>query len=391
MTAPAVPAYDIAALRDRIPLLETTVPMNHCSQAPQTAATRAAAERYLDSWNRDGMDWDAWIAEVEAARATFARLIGADADEVAVFSSVSHATAAVASCLDLMRERTGRRTVALTEAEFPTVAHVWKAREARGTPLRWIPVDHGAGRVREEAVEAALDEDVLLLSAAHGYYQTGALLDLDRVAARARDVGALTYVDAYQSLGTRPLDVKRTGIDMLASGSLKFLLGIPGIAFLYVRREVAERMEPAVTGWFGRADPFAFDNHRESSLDWAPGARRLDGGTPPVLPAYVARAGMDLLLQAGLDAVGAWTGLLARRLVEGGRDRGLELMGPADPTRRSPTVAFRVHDAHAVEASMRGRGVLPSARGPAIRLAPHYHSTVEDVERALDLLVETVG
>lgn len=385
------PPWDLAALRERIPLLETTIPMNHCSQAPQTRATGEAAARFLDSWNRDGMDWDAWMAEVEAARTSFARLIGAAADEVAVFSSVSHATAAVASCLDLLQERTGRRAVALTEAEFPTVAHVWKAQARRGTPLRWIPVDPAAGRVPEEAVEEALDEDVLLLSAAHGYFQTGALLDLDAVVAAARDAGVLTYVDAYQSLGTRRLDVKRVGIDMLASGNLKFLLGTPGIAFLYVRRDLAERLEPAVTGWFGRADPFAFEPPRDSPLDWAPGTRRFDGGTPPILPAYVARAGMDLLLDAGLDAVGAWTRALAGRLIDGGRKRGLELMGPADPSRRTPTVAFRVADSHRVEVAMRRRGVLPSARGPAIRLAPHYHSTMDDVERALDVLVEVLG
>ncbi len=387
----ARPPYDLTRLRERIPLVKSVVPMNHCSQAPQTDETRAAAERYLDSWNGDGMDWDVWISEVEAARASFARLIGAEADEVGVFSSVSHATAAVASCVDRLAERAGRRTVALTEAEFPTVAHVWKAREARGTPLRWIPVDPVAGRVHEEAVETALDDDVLLLSAAHGYYQTGALLDLERVANAARHAGVLTYVDAYQSLGTRPLDVKAAGIDMLASGNLKFLMGIPGIAFLYVRREIAETMDPAVTGWFGRADPFAFDNHRSRALDWGVGARRFDSGTPPILPAYIARAGMDLLLETGLEPIGQWTKTLAGRLITGGLDRGLDLLGPDDPSNRAPTVAFRVADSHAVETFMRARGVLPSARGPAIRLAPHYHSTLDDVDRALDLLAEAVG
>ena len=385
------PSYDLARLRQEIPLLERVVPMNHCSQAPQTRATREAALRYLDSWNARGMDWDGWMAEVDRARATFAHLIGADVDEVAVFSSVSHATAAVASCLDLLAERTGRRTVALTEAEFPTVAHVWKARERRGTPLRWIPVDHAEGRVPEEAVDAALDDDILLLSATHGYYQTGALLDLDRVVAAAREAGVITYVDAYQSLGTRPVDVKRVGVDLLASGTLKYLMGIPGIAFLYVRRDLTERLEPAVTGWFGRADPFAFDPHRDRPLDWAPGARRFDGGTPPVLPAYVARAGMELLLDVGLEAVGSWTRHLAARLIRGGADRDLDRMGPADPAQRSPSVAFRVPDSHAVEEALRRSGVIASARGPAIRLAPHYHSSETDVDRALDALAEIVG
>lgn len=380
------PAYDLTAIRSRIPLLQTTIPLNHCSQAPQTAETRAAALRYLDSWQRSGMDWDAWMAEVEAARSAFARLIGAETDEVAVFSSVSHATAAVASALDLESQRTGRNVVALTASEFPSVAHVWKAREARGTPLRWVPVRHG--RIEESDVEGVLGDDVLLLSAPHAYYQTGALLDLARTARAARESGALLYVDAYQSLGTRPLDVKALGIDMLSSGNLKYLMGVPGIAFLYVQRDVAARLEPAVTGWFGRTDPFAFDPY---TLDWADGARRFDSGTPAVLVAYIARAGMELLLEVGLEAIGEWNRALSARLAEGGRARGLELLGPADPALRSPMAAFAVDDSHTVEAAMRERGVLPSARGPALRLAPHFYNTLEDVDRALDVLAEVTA
>src|SRR6516164_9796848 len=120
------PVYDLTALRARIPILATLIPMNNCSQAPQTTATRAAAERYLESWNTRGMDWDAWVAEVEAAKREFARLINASPDEIAVFSSVSEATSAVASALDFHR---GRSRVVVTEAEFPTIGHVWLAQE----------------------------------------------------------------------------------------------------------------------------------------------------------------------------------------------------------------------------------------------------------------------
>jgi selenocysteine lyase/cysteine desulfurase len=98
------PTYDLTAWRNQIPLLQSHVPMNNCSQAPQTHATRRAAEDYLDSWGKTGMDWDAWIGEVEEARATFAALIGASADEIAVSTSVSQATASVASALDFARD-----------------------------------------------------------------------------------------------------------------------------------------------------------------------------------------------------------------------------------------------------------------------------------------------
>src|SRR5437764_6149810 len=126
------PSYDLATWRARIPLLASLIPMNNCSQAPQTDATRAAANRYLDSWNQSGMDWEAWIEEVQLAKQEFARLINASADEIAVFSSVSEATSAVARAIDFAGDR---RTVVVTEAEFPTIGHVWLAQDRRGARI----------------------------------------------------------------------------------------------------------------------------------------------------------------------------------------------------------------------------------------------------------------
>lgn len=377
------PSYDIESIRRTIPLLRETVSMNNCSQAPQTAATRAAADAYLESWNRDGMDWERWMEEVEAARAAFARLVNAEARDVAVCTSVSQATASVASALDFSGPR---NQVVVTEGEFPTVGHVWRARERDGARVRWVPVRNGT--IPLEGYAGVLTEETLLVSACHAYYQTGFKQELGQVAAMAREVGALVYVDAYQALGSCGVDVRALDLDFLASGNLKFLMGIPGIAFLYVKPSVAEKLEPAVTGWFGRKDPFAF---RIRELTWAPGARRFDTGTPPVLQAYVARAGMELLEGIGLDAIREWTEELSRALVAGGEERGLELMGSPDPRRKAPTTAFRVPgDSHEVEEALKRRGVLASARGPAIRLAPHFYSTLADVERALDALADVL-
>jgi selenocysteine lyase/cysteine desulfurase len=175
------------------------------------------------------------------------------------------------------------------------------------------------------------------------------------------------------------------GVDFLAAGNLKFLMGIPGIAFLYVRSEIAARLEPTVTGWFGRSDPFAFDNKK---LDWSATASRFDTGTPPVINAYVARAGMGIINELGPAKIRSWLEILSRRLIEGGRARGLTLHGTNDVARKTPSTAFIVDDSHRIEAAMRARGVLPSARGSVIRLAPHFYNTIEDVDRALDLLAE---
>ncbi|HEX4685006.1 MAG TPA: aminotransferase class V-fold PLP-dependent enzyme [Gemmatimonadaceae bacterium] len=378
-TSLAAPQYDLDACRRRIPLLSTLIPMNNCSQAPQSHATRAAAERYLDGWNTVGMDWDAWMDEVRLAKTEFARLINASADDIAVFGSVSEATSAVASAMDFGG---ARRRVVVTEAEFPTVAHVWLAQAPRGATVTWAPVgSRGAAELASYA--ECIDETTSVVSACHGYYLNGALQDIRTIAGQAHAHGALLFVDAYQTIGTVPVDVRAWDVDFLAAGNLKFLMGVPGIAFLYVRPDVAARLQPMTTGWFGRANPFAF---AARELDWAPAARRFDMGTPPVINAYIARAGMEMINQIGVPAIRAWLEVLGERLIGGAAERGLRVHGGTDMAHKTATTAIVVDDSHHVELAMRAAGVLPSARGPVVRLAPHFYNTIDDVDTALDVL-----
>jgi selenocysteine lyase/cysteine desulfurase len=165
-------------------------------------------------------------------------------------------------------------------------------------------------------------------------------------------------------------------------------MGVPGVAFLYVRRELIDRLHPTVTGWFGRANPFAFQVNR---LDWSPTASRFDTGTPPIASTYVARAGMSIINSVGPRKIRAWVEVLGQRLIDGGMDRGLTIHGTTDMARKTATTAFVVNDSHAVEVAMRRAGVLPSARGPVIRLAPHFYNTIEDVDVALDVLTAVIA
>ncbi|MES2177600.1 MAG: aminotransferase class V-fold PLP-dependent enzyme [Gemmatimonadota bacterium] len=372
------PAYDIAALRKQIPILGSMIPMNNCSQAPQTVATRAAAERYLESWNTYGMDWDSWMDEVRAAKVEFASLIGAAADEIAIFSSVSEATSAVASALEF----TGaRRKILVSEAEFPTVGQVWLAQERRGARIEWAPLHEGA--VDPSEYDLRIDRETLIVSACHGFYLNGALQDIKRIATQAHEHGALLLVDAYQSLGAVPVDVKALDVDFLVSGNLKFLMGAPGVAFLYVREALIGNLHPTVTGWFGRENPFAF---QVNVLDWSPSASRFDTGTPPIINVYIARAGMEIINELGVEHIRRWHEVLAHRLIERGRERGLQVFGPTDVAHKTASTAFTVDDSHAVENAMRERGIIPSARGQVIRLAPHYYNTLDDVDTAVDVL-----
>ena len=376
------PAYDLRAFRARIPLITSSgiVPMNNCSQAPQADSTRAAAERYLDSWNERGMDWEAWMDEVRLAKQSFATLIGASTDEIAIFSSVSEATSAVASAMDFSGHR---RKVVVSEAEFPTVGQVWLAQEPRGARIAWV--DAQSGTIESAQYAAAVDDATALVVACHGFYLNGFVQDVRGIARIAHAAGALLFVDAYQTLGTMPVDVKTLDVDFLVSGNLKYLMGAPGIAFLYVRRALIDALHPTLTGWFGRADPFAF---RVNALDWSPTASRFDTGTPPLMNAYIARAGMDLIQEVGVERIRAWHQVLGQHLVDGGRERGLTLHGTRDVARKTASTAFAVRDSHALESALRARGVIAAARGPVIRLAPHFYSSLADVHTALDLVAQ---
>jgi selenocysteine lyase/cysteine desulfurase len=320
---------------------------------------------------------------VQLAKQAFARLIHASPGDIAVFSSVSEATSAVASAIDFT---SARNKVLVSEAEFPTVGQVWLAQQQRGAKVEWLPLTEGAIEISQ--YDVALDEHTKIVSACHAYYLNGFTQHIGDIAQRVHAAGALLYVDAYQSLGTMDIDVKALGVDFLASGNLKFLMGVPGIAFLYVRPELVESLHPSVTGWFGRENPFAFNAKK---LDWSPTASRFDTGTPPIMNAYIARAGMEMILEIGIDKIHAWHEVLAYRLLDSGRSRDLTMHNHPDHPYKTVTTGFIVTDSQAIEAAMRARGVIASARGPVIRLAPHFYSTIDDVDTSLDLLAELVN
>jgi selenocysteine lyase/cysteine desulfurase len=364
------------------PALDITVHVANCSHGPQSRRVRAAIDAYLESWLERGMDWDAWMGEVVGARASFARLIGAQLEEVALSTSASAAVASIASALDAQARRT---RVVTTEAEYPTVGYVWLAHQRHGFAVDFIPVSSGAVDIEE--YEKRIDGRTAIVSATHVYYENGYKQDVRRIAEIAHAAGALLLVDAYQSLGTCAVDVRAQDIDILVSGNQKYLLGVPGVAFIYVKRELIERFEPAFTGWFGRVDPFAFD---ATTLDYAADARRFETGTPPVFAAAAARAGTEIILEADPARIEKRIEGLSAHAMRCASDRRLEYFGPEDARRKGATTAIRVPDPHRVEALLKERQVVASARGRVIRIAPHFFTTCDDLDRAFDELASVL-
>lgn len=365
--------------RARFPILTRRVYVNSCSQGALSTDVDEAMRAYLESWHESGSPWEMWVDEVERLRERFAASIGAGADEIAVMPSASAGINAVASALSFDGPRSH---VVIGDFEFPTMAQVWLAQERRGASIRRA---HASGDVLPiDAYAAAIDERTLIVPATHVCFRNGHKTDIAGLVKVAHDRGAYVFLDDYQRTGSGPIDVHALGVDFMVTGCLKYLLAAAGIGFLYVRRDLIERFEPTVTGWFGRVNPFAF---RIDALDWPPGANRFETGTPPVPNAYAALAALDLLDRIGYDVVGRQVDHLVERYASAARDAGFVVRTPSDRARRGPLVVVQSVDAPALVAKLAARGIIASCRGNGLRVSFHAYNNDADVDAVISALV----
>jgi selenocysteine lyase/cysteine desulfurase len=365
-------------IRSRFPIFERLVYINSCSQGALSDAVRAAYEDYLRDWDDKGAPWEYWVERGEAARASFARLIGAAPDEVAVTTSLSAGVASLASGLRFAR----RSTIVTTNLEFPTIGQIWHAQEARGARVVHVAAAE-TGLIPLERFEQAIDDDTLLVSLTHVCYRTGALLDVEPVVRLAHERGALVLLDAYQAVGSLPVDVATLGVDFLAAGALKYLLGSAGLGFLYARRDVVQRIWPTATGWFADEDIFAMDI---SDYSPAADARRFQSGTPPIPAIYAGIAGIELMQEIGVVDTRAHVNELNHRLIEGIDELRARLVTPRKPRRRGALLCVASTDVDALVAALRREGIVTSSRDGNLRISAHAYNSTEDVETVLGAL-----
>jgi selenocysteine lyase/cysteine desulfurase len=363
-----------ADFRRQFPAMSDTVHLASCSQGALSDQLSGELFEFQHTIRERGAPWDLWMGKVEQARTMFARLIGASPDEIAVLPSASAGAYQVASTQDW----TTRSGLVTTDLEFPSVAHVWLAQRARGARIA-VAEDHD-GQVGPADFAAVIGYDTGLVSVPLVSYRNGFRFEVRDVAAEAHRHGGKVFVDAYQGLGTEPVDVVDLDCDYLVCGALKYLLGISGIAFLYVRGGLEDDVDPPATGWFGRRDPFEFDPR---NLDYPADARRFEAGTPSIPSAYGAVAGMRLL--AGLDAktVRAHVTDLGAHLSAELLAAGERLASTTDDERRGPQVALRDADPDALSAYLKERRIVCSPRGDVLRISFHYYNDASDIEAVL--------
>jgi kynureninase len=312
---------------------------------------------------------------------SFSRLAGCDPDEVAITTNISIALSTIASALDLSGVR---RRVVLSELDFPTDGHVWLAWAAKtGAEIVWLRSRDGL-TIPLESYDEAIDDRTAVVMVNRVLYRSSAIVDAKAVCATARQRGALSFVDDYHGLGIVPLDLHDLGCDLYTAGTLKWMCGGPGMAFLYARRSLLPSLEPALTGWFGSADPFSFDTEH---LAYHDSARRLEHGTPPAPVFFLAQGGMDIIAEVGVERIRARQGELTDLVVARSDEAGLEVRTPRERAARGGVVNVRVgEDAEGICHALLARDVCTDFRGDGLRISPHFFNTEDDVDRCFSEL-----
>ena len=368
-----------AAIRDEFPIFETATYLNSCSQGALSHTVRAAVEDWLSGWDRNGAEWDFWVERNETFRAAVARLLRAEADDVAVTTSVSQGVSALVSTLPLDGER---NRIVISEYEFPTVGQIAHAQELRGAEVVHVRPD-ADGRITAERFAEAIDERTALVCCTTISYRSGHRHDVAGIAEAAHAAGALVLADSYQACGAVDLDVRSLGADFVTGGTVKYLLGTAGLGFMWARPEVYERLVPTQTGWFADEDIFAM-----SIADYSPhrSARRFDSGTPPVPALYAGVAGVSLVESVGVAAIEAHVAGLVGRLLDGLDELGATVVTPREPARRGPLVCVRSTDVDVLVSSLADEAIVVSSREDKARIALHLYNVEEDVDRLLGAL-----
>jgi kynureninase len=373
-------ALGLASYRGEFPIFRDSVYLNTCSLGALGERSRRKVAEFLDIWQRRGASawYDVWWEALTDLRTRYGRIVNATAGDIALAPSISVALSAVAESIDYSR----RPKVVITSLDFPTVAYQWLAKARHGVELVVVESPDTIN-VPVEAIARAVDERTALVVTSQVYFTSGAIQDIKRVADVAHANGALCLIDAYQSVGQVPVDVRASGVDALVAGGLKWLLGGPGIVFLYVREAVARRLEPKISGWFGQRDQFAFDPR---ALTFHEGARRFELGTPALAAVYAQLGGLEYIEEIGVPAIRDVTAALTEDLIATLRGAGFKPKVAADPRERSAIVMVPMPDPVASIRHLAAGGIIADTRPGHVRFSPFFYNLQEDHVRATERL-----
>lgn len=370
---------NLLRFREEFPILDTCTYLVSNSLGAMPRGVPARLQEYADAWRTHGVRaWaKGWWEMPVTVGDMVAPLIGASPHEVGIVPTVTLAQATILSAIPFTKDRD---TVVMTELDFPSVRYAIEQLAPKfGARVVVVPSADGIS-IDQAALHAAITERTALVCVSHVLFKSAFIIDADALVAHSHAQGAVVSLDAYHSVGVIPVDVKKSNVDFLAGGVLKWLCGGPGGCFVYASPSASARFAPALTGWQAHKRPFAFDQQMEP----ADGIWRWLGGTPTVPSLYAATEGPRILGEVGMHALREKSIRQTAALVAMADARGYRVHAPRDPARRGGTVAFDVpHGAEVAQALLKRDVVIDYRPGAGIRVAPHFYSTDDEVARVV--------
>jgi kynureninase len=373
--------------RPEFPILERTTYMISNSLGAMPRGVYDSVRSYCDLWASRGVrawenEW--WMMAREVGDA-IGVLMNAAPGSVSVQLNVTGCQAVVASCFDF----SGRRNkIVYSDMNFPSIMYFWEAQRARGARVHMVRTDDGI-HVPTERLLDAIDEETLLVPISHVIFRSSFIKDVKAITEKAHRVGAHVVMDCFQSLGNVPVDVQALNVDFAVGGVLKWLCGGPGTSYLYVRPDLAKKLEPKLTGWFAHENPFAFEIG-ENKYGEPP--FRFMQGTSNVPGFYTAMPGLKIIREARVERIREKSKKMTARLIELADQRGWRVNAPRDPEQRGGTVAIDMPNSKEVCQELLRRDVLVDYRPRAgVRFSPHFYNTIEEIDRAIATVDEILS
>jgi selenocysteine lyase/cysteine desulfurase len=355
--------------------------LNHAGTGPLPSRTVRALHEWdcvrAEPWRNTAKEQFGVLAR---SRELCARMIGALPDEIAMTVNTSYGINVAASSMPLK----AGDVIITPDREFPANVYPWMAlAQRRGLTYRRVACVNGLAD--EDALIRALDEpDVKVLSVSWVSFETGLKLDLARLGAACRERGIYFVVEAIQGIGAAPINARDCHIDFLACGGQKWLLSPWGTGFLYVRRALVRELVPHTVSWMAVKNAEDFTRLCDYELNWFDDARRFELITLPYQEFAGLNASLELFESVGWERVHALVEERASQIIDwAGRRKDVTLVTPRDRARRAGVIAVRPADPVATSARLFASKVPHALREGMIRLAPHFYTSAEEVERAL--------
>lgn len=367
--------------RHEFPITDKYIYLDHAGVAPISLRVKKAVERFLaESAEGGAFHYLRWIKRVGEVRRACARLLNAHSDEIAFVKSTSHGLSIVAEGLDW---KAGDNLL-IYEREFPSNIYPWLNLKRKGVEVRIIPSRDG--RILIEDIERLMDSRTRLLAISSVQFANGFKIDLKRAGELCQKKGVLLCVDAIQSLGVIPMDVRDYHIDFLSADGHKWLLGPEGVGIFYCRKELAERLNPPLIGWKSVQNEFEFDR---PEFKLKTNALRFEEGSMNLLGIFGLGAAIELLFEVGISNIENRVLTLGDLIICEAEKRGFKILSPRLREERGGIITFSGNfDPLNMRDALRGKGIMVNVRGGGIRVSPHFYNTDEELERFFALLSE---